>query len=169
MGLFPRVLLGLIVVGTVLPCIAAEHTESSPPHPSGDILMIQAAPGVIHYNPDPEHARYSWVVGAEWQRASRWLAGYAYFNNSFHQKSHYLYGGRWWRITESAPEWYVKLTGGLIAGYRGPYEDKIPYNHDGLAPGLIPGVGYKTDRFSVQLNILGKAALMVTVGYDLIQ
>ena len=136
---------------------------------SDDIIMIQAAPGVYHFNPDPDHAKYSWLIGAEWLNTSRWLAGYSYFNNSYGQKSHYLYGGRWWQIDESNPHWYIKVTGGLLIGYKDPYEDRIPNNHNGVAPVFIPAVGYKWDRFNIQLNFLGTAALMVTVGYDLIR
>lgn len=128
--------------------------------------MIQGAPGVIHFNPDPGHARHSWLVGAEWQRPSHLLVGYSYFNNSFNQKSHYLYGGRCWPACATDTGWYVKLTGGLIAGYKKPFEDKIPFNHNGVAPGVVPALGYRMDRYNVQLNFLGKAALMVTVGYE---
>ena len=148
-----------------MPALAAEATERAPAR-SGDILMIQAAPGVIHFNPDPEHAKHSWLVGAEWQHPSRWLAGYSYFNNSYGQKCHYLYVGHSLQISESDAGWYAKLTGGVIAGYREPYEDKIPLNHNGIAPGIIPALGYKVDRFNVQVNLLGTAGLMVTVGYE---
>lgn len=130
--------------------------------------MIQAAPGVIHFNPSPDHTDYSWLVGAEWQHSSRWLAGYSYFNNSFGQKCHYLYGGRWWPLREHDPNWYLKLAGGLVAGYKQPHEDAIPYNHKGIAPGIVPGIGYRMNRLNIQLNLLGASALMVTVGYDLI-
>jgi hypothetical protein len=150
----------------IVPALGAGTTERAPA-PSGDILMIQAAPDVIHFSPDPEHAKYSWLVGAEWQRPSHWLVGYSYFNNSFDQRCHYLYAGRWWPLGETDTGWYVKLTAGLIAGYREPFENKIPFNHNGVAPGIIPGLGYKVDRFNVQVNLLGSAGLMVTVGYDL--
>lgn len=131
--------------------------------------MVQAAPGLIHFRSSPDHVRYSWLVGAEWQHSSRWLAGYSYFNNSFGQKSHYVYGGHWWPITEGNPNWYFKMTGGVLAGYKDPYENKIPFNHKGIAPGLVPGLGYKTGRFNLQLNLLGAAGMMLTMGYDLVR
>ena len=132
-------------------------------------LMVQVAPDTIHFNPSPEHTKYSWLVGAEYIWPNRWLAGYAYFNNSFGQKSHYIYGGRTWRLSDDVSRyWYLKLTGGVILGYRDPYENKIPFNNEGVGPGLIPGVGYQYDRFNVQLNLLGTAGLMFTFGYDLI-
>lgn len=159
----------------MLRCMIAVGITASPlggaatPEPDGpgEIVMVQAAPGVIHFDPDPDHAKHSWMMGVEWQRPSRWLAGYTYFNNSFDQRSHYIYGGKLWSLRESGQGWYLKLTGGVILGYKEPYEDKIPYNHNGIAPGIVPGLGYKLDRTSVQVNLLGTAALMITFGFDL--
>lgn len=133
----------------------------------GDVLMIQASPKVFHFDSDPDHVKYSWMVGVEWQRPSNWLAGYSYFNNSFGQKCHYLYGGKSWRLGDSDSNWYFKLTGGVIIGYKDPFEDKIPFNSNGIAPGIVPGLGYRINRFNVQANLLGVSALMITVGYDL--
>ncbi len=129
--------------------------------------MAQGAPGAVHFHSSREHVRYSWLVGAEWIRPSHWLGGYSFFNNSFGQKSHYLYAGYWWPINEPGSNWYAKLTGGAVYGYRKPYEDKVPFNHNGLSPGIVPGVGYKKDQLNVQFNLLGGAGFMVTLGYDL--
>ena len=134
-----------------------------------DLLMVQGAPDVIHYSKDDEHADHSWLVGVEWQNAGRWLAGWSYFNNSFDQKCHYIYGGKSWPIEAVHPSVYFKLTGGVVLGYDEPYEDKIPLNNNGVAPGIVPALGVKYDRFSVQLNVLGTAALMFTLGFDLIR
>jgi hypothetical protein len=133
----------------------------------GDLLMLQVAPGVIHFDPDPEHTKYSWLVGLEWQSPSRWLAGASYFNNSFNQKCQYLYFGKSWPLESIDENLYFKLSGGLLLGYKEPYEDKIPFNNNGIAPGAVPSLGYKHGDFNVQLNLLGLSALMLTVGYDL--
>lgn len=138
----------------------------------GDILMVQAAPNVIHFDPDPDHADYSWLVGLEWQSPSRWVAGAAYFNNSFNQKCEYIYFGKSWPLDfisdhEIFKNLYFKLTGGILLGYKEPYEDKIPFNNNGVGPGAIPALGYKFGDFNVQLNLLGGAGLMFTLGYDL--
>jgi hypothetical protein len=136
----------------------------------GGRLMLQFSPGVLHFNTDPDHAEYSWMVGGEYLWPNGWLAGYAYFNNSFDQKSHYIYGGHTWVLNGNVSRyWYFKLTAGAIVGYREPYEDKIPFNDNGVAPGIIPGLGYQFDRFNVQLNILGTAGLSITVGYDVVR
>lgn len=149
-------------------CFAGDGMRLDADH-SGNILMIQAAPGMVHFHSNPQHVRYSWLVGAEWQHHSRWLGGYSYFNNSFGQKSHYLYAGHWWPISGNDPTWYVKLTGGALAGYKKPFDNKIPYNHNGIAPGIVWGLGYKMNRFNLQLNMLGTAGFMVTAGYDLVR
>jgi len=163
---FVRQLCRLAVAAHLATSIAAEAAETNFLGP-GDVIMVQAAPAAIHFDPDPAHVDYSWLVGIEWERSSHWLVGFSYFNNSFGQKCQYYYGGYSWRFSEGNPNWYLKLTGGLLVGYKEPHEDAVPYNHNGYSPGLIPAVGYKWNRFNVQLNILGTAGLMVTVGYDL--
>lgn len=135
----------------------------------GDIVMIQAAPNVIHFQNNPEYTDTSWLAGIEIERPSGWLGGFSFFNNSYGQKSQYLYGGKSWRPSEAYPNLYFKLTGGVIHGYRGKYEDKLRFNQNGFAPAIIPGLGYKYDRFSIQLNALGAYGAIITVGYDLIR
>jgi len=140
----------------------------------GDILMVQVAPDAIHFNPSPEHADYAWLVGAELLFPSRWLVGAAYFNNSFDQKCQYYYFGKSWPLdfisdNDYFKNLYFKLTGGVLLGYKEPYEDKIPFNNNGVAPGVVPGLGYQFGDFNVQLNLLGGAGLMFTFGYNLIK
>lgn len=146
-------------------CLAEENGKSGILRP-GDVIMFQAAPNAFHFDSSPEHVKYSWLLGVEWQRLTNWLAGYAYFNNSFGQKCHYLYGGKSWQLGQSDSGWYLKVTAGLIEGYREPYNNKLPVNPNGIAPVIVPGLGYRYERFNVQMNLLGAQGLMVTVGYD---
>lgn len=133
-------------------------------------VMLQFAPSAYHYHNKPEYAEHCWLVGGEYLWPNGWLAGYAYFNNSFNQKSHYAYGGYSWKLSgDASRNWYLKLAAGVVVGYRDPYEDKIPFNHNGVAPGAIPAVGYQFDRFNVQLNAIGTAGLMITFGYDVVR
>ncbi len=135
-----------------------------------DRIMLQFAPGVVHYGSSADYHGTPWLLGAEYLRSDRYLLGYAYFNNSFDQRSHCIYGGRTWKVgSEATSYWYFKLTGGVIIGYREPYEDKIPFNHNGVAPGIVPGIGYQFGRFNAQVNVLGSAGLMFTFGYDLLE
>lgn len=155
----------------LMPCLAllAVCESQASLFEDGDLLMVQAAPDVIHFDSDPEHADYSWLVGLEWQSPSRWLVGAAYFNNSFDQKSQYLYFGKSWPLDSISSNLYFKLTGGLLLGYKEPYEDKIPINKNGVGLGALPALGYKYGDFNVQLNLLGTAGLMFTFGYDLVK
>ena len=162
----------LLMLLILMPATRSAHAEL---FQQGNTLMIQAAPATIHFHPDPEHADFSWMLGLEWQAPSRWLAGAAYFNNSFDQKCQYLYFGKSWSLDfiSDRPLFkdhlYVKLTGGVVLGYKGRYEDKIPFNHNGIAPGLIPALGYQYGDFNIQANLLGDAGLMFTLGYNLLQ
>ena len=165
---FVRQVCRLMVATQLTASLAANAAETGLITP-GDVLMVQLSPYSIHFNEGPEHTGHPWLVGAEWQDKSRWLAGYAYFNNSFDQKCQYLYGGYTFSLGETLKNWYLKVTGGLLYGYKEPFEDKLPVNYNGLAPVIIPGVGYKYDRFNVQVNFLGANGLMFTLGYDLLR
>jgi hypothetical protein len=151
------------------PAIAADAPPAYSPSSQGTVTIL-GSPKVVHFDPDPEHVDWSWLVGIEWSRpASRWYYGFSYFNNSFGQKCQFYYAGYTWKLGENYPNWYLKLSGGLIYGYKEPYEDKVPFNHNGYSPGLFPAVGYKWDRWNLQLVTLGTAGAMITVGYDVIR
>ncbi|HSB48408.1 MAG TPA: ABC transporter ATP-binding protein [Burkholderiales bacterium] len=147
--------------------VIAAEAPAPDPAATGNIVMIQASPNVIHYHSSPEHADWSWMVGIEWQRPSDWLLGFTYFNNSYNQKCQYYYVGYVWKLSDRDPNWYLKLTGGLVHGYKDPYEDKVPLNHNGYSPGVIPALGYKWNRWSAQVNVLGAAGFTLSVGFDL--
>jgi len=118
-----------------------------------------------HWDPDPEHVNNSKLLSLEVLEASQWIFGFAHFDNSFGQPSQFLYAGRSWRMFRK--DWaYFKLTGGLLYGYKEPYADKIPLNGLGVAPAIIPAFGLKYKRVHTELQILGAAAITVTVGFS---
>ena len=155
------------MVGFAALALLATGTVRAGLFEEGDVLMVQGAPGVIHYHHDSEHADYSWLIGAERQSPSHWLVGASYFNNSFNQKCQYFYFGKSWPLESIDNNLYFKLSGGVLLGYKEPYENKIPYNNNGVAPGVVPALGYRFGDFNVQINLLGTAAVMFTAGYDL--
>lgn len=118
-----------------------------------------------HYDPEPDHVNNQNMLGFENQFKNKDLWGFVMFDNSFGQESQYLYAGRKWRAFES-DNWYYKLTGGLLNGYEEPYEDKIPFNDLGIAPAVIPSLGYRNKTFFVEFVQLGLAAGMVTAGFS---
>jgi hypothetical protein len=117
-----------------------------------------------HYDPDPDHVNNQNMLGLEGQTKDSRVMGLSIFDNSFGQKSEYLYvGKKWYRF--SSEKWYTKLTGGLIHGYKDEYQDKIPLNDLGVAPALVPTLGYQNKSIVVEFNQLGLAAAMITAGF----
>jgi len=117
-----------------------------------------------HYDPDPDHVNNQNMLGFEGETRDKRIMGLAVFDNSFGQESQYLYVGQKWRAFGS-DRWHYKLTGGLLNGYDEPYEDKIPFNDLGVAPAIVPTIGYKRKSFSVEFSQLGLAAAMITAGF----
>ncbi|MGF6671429.1 MULTISPECIES: sn-glycerol-3-phosphate transporter [Pseudomonas] len=115
-----------------------------------------------HYSPDPEHNNHQDLIGIERNQASGWVLGGATFRNSFSQRSNYAYVGK--RYDSREYPVYLKVTGGLLQGYRGDYKDKIPLNRFGVAPVIIPSVGTHYGPLAAELVFLGANAAMVTTG-----
>lgn len=134
--------------------------------PNGRLSLV-FGPYVFHYNNDPSHNDLPWLTGLEWGPEG-WPVdfGAVYFRNSFYQDSAYAYVGKRWFWKDHDDGLYLKLTGGPLWGYRGRYENKVPFNHHGLGVAVIPGIGYQYESVDAQLVFLGGAALMVTFGYD---
>ena len=118
-----------------------------------------------HWDPDPEHVNNSKLLNIEIETTTRWIYGFAHFDNSFGQPSQYLYAGYSWPLL--GKDWtYFKLTGGFLYGYKGDFEDKIPLNGLGVAPAIIPTFGLKYKRAFTELQILGNSAITVTAGFS---
>ena len=132
----------------------------------GDRVMVEVGPYVYHYTHNTDHNQWPRLIGAEYETGSHWLGGAAFFRNSHYQNSAYAYVGKRWFIEPVSENLYVKLTAGLIYGYKEPYEDKLPLNHDGYAFGLVPALGYQFGRANAQLVFLGTNAVAITFGYD---
>ena len=59
------------------------------------------------------------------------------------------------------------MAGALLYGYKKPYENKLPINHDGYGIAIVPVIGYQFGRANVQLEFLGTAAAVITFGFDI--
>ncbi len=126
--------------------------------------LLQTSVYTKHFTPSPEHNNNQKLVNLEYQRPDKIVLGAAAFDNSFGQPSQYVYLGKLWRPLESAPMLHVKLTGGLIHGYKDKYRDKIPYNGSGIAPAIIPMIGLSGKHISGEVMLFGTAGVMVAVG-----
>ena len=123
---------------------------------------LQTSVYTKHYSDDPDHNNNQDLIGLEREQASGWLFGGATFRNSFSQRSFYAYAGK--RYESADYPVYFKLSGGLLQGYSGKYQDKIPLNHFGVAPVIIPSVGAHYGPLTAELALLGFNAVMVTTG-----
>jgi hypothetical protein len=160
-----RALLGL-AVAMVLHTAHAQATIFTQPEPAedGSRLLLQTSLYTRHFRPDPRHNNHQRLVDIEYWRADGWLLGFAWFSNSFRQPTQYVFGGYRWRPFDERPEVYLKLSGGLLHGYAGEFRDKIPFNGSGIAPALVPALGWSTSRFNAEIVLFGTAGLMITTG-----
>lgn len=128
----------------------------------GDRYGLMYSPYTAHFHPSPEH-QYVWLLGIERERANAQLAGVTFFSNSFGQPSTYIFPwGKIYRDVFNHPNLFVKVTAGMIYGYRGKYEDKIVFNYNGFSPAIVPSIGWESGgKYQVQLNLLGVNAVML--------
>jgi len=117
-----------------------------------------------HYDPKPEHVNRQNMLGFELETEEKQVYGLAIFDNSFGQNSEYLYTGKKWHNFRSE-RMYFKLTGGLLHGYKEPYENKIPLNDLGIAPALVLTLGYQHKGLVIEFSQLGLSAGIITVGF----
>ena len=118
-----------------------------------------------HWSHDPDHVNDQKLINIELETTTRWIYGFAHFDNSFGQPSQYLYAGYSWPLF--GKDWaYLVLSGGVLHGYKEPYEDKIPLNDLGFAPAIVPTFGLRYKRVFTELQILGTAAVTVTAGFS---
>jgi hypothetical protein len=133
-----------------------------------DRFYFQFAYYTLHFHYDPAHQQ-SYLVDGEYHfpnywLGGQWIAGVALFQNSFGQFSEYVFGGLVWRPIPDNQPFYIKLTAGPLHGYSGQYQDKIPYNSSGVAPAIIPGIGYCVKRYCGEFVLLGTNAALFTIG-----
>jgi len=133
-----------------------------------DKWYLQFAYYTLHFNPDPDHQQsylvdLSYGLDETWLEG-QWIVGLSLFQNSFGQFSQYLYGALKWRPWKGHPPFYVKVSAGLLHGYKDEYRDKIPFNGNGIAPAIIPSVGYCWGRYCGEFVLLGGSAALFTVG-----
>jgi hypothetical protein len=132
-----------------------------------DRFYLETSLYTRHFHFDPAHDNHQEMTLGEWNVTERWLIGAAAFDNSFGQPSQYVYGGYRLRPFENLQPLYVKLSAGLVHGYTGQYQSKIPFNNSGVAPVIVPSVGYCVNRFCSELVVFGAAGVIVTFGVTL--
>ena len=147
--------------------LAAEAREPIwPPVIEVEHVLLQTSLYTRHFNPQPDHNNTQELISLELHNPQRWLVGGARFLNSFDQEAIYLYAGREFPFWEPSDNVTVraKLTAGLLHGYRGEYQDNIPFNRYGTAPAALPSVGVQWGRFETALIVFGTAGAMIIGG-----
>lgn len=132
-----------------------------------DRFYLQTSLWTVHFNSDPDHDNTQNLILFEWNITENWLVGGAVFDNSFGQNSQYVYGGYRFRPFETLQQLYFKISAGIVHGYSGEFQDKIPFNNSGFAPVIVPSMGYCINRFCSELVIFGGAGAMLTFGVTL--
>ncbi|WFE69516.1 hypothetical protein P8S54_04245 [Thiomicrospira sp. R3] len=147
-------------------------------------ILVQTSLWTKHFNPDPKHNNHQQLINLQLHpKKTRtlaltaeqpflnqldWFYGGAFFKNSFSQNTTYLYlGGRFnfLQATQENLQPYASLTGGFIHGYRGEYQDKIPFNNLGVAPAIIPSLGLEYRKVTTELSLFGVSGVMLKIGY----
>lgn len=77
-----------------------------------------------HFSPKPDHNNSQGLIGVSRINEENRIWGAATFSNSFDQRSV-----------------FAKVYGGLLYGYRGEYQDKIPLN--GVGAAFMINVGWR--------------------------
>jgi hypothetical protein len=142
---------------------------------------VQTSLWTTHFNNKPYHNNNQRLIGVErfgsnlvtdviqehislFDSATP-LAGATLFKNSFHQSTGYAYiGFRQPLIGNYRNNIYVKLTSGVMHGYRGEFRDKIPFNRFGTSVVAIPSAGVQLNNFTAETVLFGAAGVMVNVG-----
>lgn len=139
----------------------------------GDGLRPAPNPWRLAVSPYTQHWRHSdehkpvWAIGLERQDSDGSLIGGSYFSNSFGQPSAYVYYGERYTGFWGQPKLFAQWSAGVIYGYKGKYEDKLPLNHKGFAPGALLSMGWNFDRStSVAAHLLGDAGVMLQMSYQ---
>ncbi|HEV7393218.1 MAG TPA: ABC transporter ATP-binding protein [Burkholderiales bacterium] len=131
------------------------------------VFRLQMSPYAYHFDPSSDH-RHVWMLGAEMQHSGI-IHGITYFKNSFGQNSAYIYpwGGVYEKVL-GVENLFFKWSVGVLYGYKYPYENKVPFNHNGWSPAIVPAIGWALPSgFSTQLNLLGTSGLMLQISKDL--
>lgn len=149
---------GLLLMTQTSRALALDGTEQE----EKGFWYVQASVYTKHYSADSDHNNNQELFGLERNEASGWVFGAVTFRNSFSQRSYYAYAGK--RYESANYPVYIKLTGGLLEGYSGKYQDKIPLNRFGVAPVIIPSLGAHYGPVAAELVLLGANAVMLTTG-----
>ena len=142
-----------------------------------DQMRIAYAPQARHFSHDDAYVRWNHIVALEWltSRRTLWGAdrsflGLSLFDNSYGQFSQSVYAGLEWDLTRAGGgDVFLALSAGLVHGYAGPYEDKLPLNRAlGVGLTVVPAIGWRRNGLGVAASLVGSAvALRISYTFGL--
>ena len=78
-----------------------------------------------------------------------------------------MYVGQQWDGLLDNPKIFSKVSAGFLYGYRGRYKHKVPLNDWGIAPAIIPSLGYAiTPQDAAQVYILGTSGVLFAYSHS---
>jgi hypothetical protein len=127
---------------------------------------LAVSPFTQHWRPSDEHRMVRAVALERFGEDGRFW-GVSYFTNSFGQPSAYAFVGQRYPGILGQPAMYAQWSGGIMYGYTGKYQHKVPLNVNGFSPGFVPSIGFKfTPNTALQYNLLGDAGVMLQISHD---
>jgi hypothetical protein len=153
----------LVVFLLCAPAVAVAHSD---PDRSTSAWYVQVG-AYDHFSDDEDYEGPPLFGGIEYHRANMPVIGFSIFNNSFGDFSQYLYLGKEFYPSQKYPGFRFKLTGGVAHGYKGENHDVLPIRWgNSWGFGVVPIIGYKSNRVGVDLALLSDSGLLLLVGYE---
>lgn len=138
--------------------VSADESKNKKP------WQLQTSLYTKHYHDDGKLNNHQNLVELEYHREDNYLIGAALFNNSYRQFSQYVYVGKLWRPIDNYQYLHIKLTGGLLHGYRDEHKDAIPLNGVGIAPVIVPAIGLSDEHLVGEIALFGRDCFLITAG-----
>lgn len=139
---------------------------------SDDLGSTNAPQWDFALSPYTHHWRFSrdhkpvFLAALEQRLELNRFCGVALFRNSFGQPATYVYAGKQWNGVLDQSKLFTKVSVGFVYGYKGKYQHKIPFNDYGIAPAIIPSLGWQINpQESAQVMLLGTAGLLFAYGH----
>jgi hypothetical protein len=145
------------------PSCAREHEAADTWTPS---WYLQGG-AYIHYTNKDKYEGAPVFASIEYHQKPKLLWGFSMFENSFGDFTQYAYVGREFHPWENKPNLHIKLSAGVVQGYKDEHQDILPIrwgNSWGL--GAVPSVGFMAENFGFDVAVLSTSGLLFLAGYQ---
>jgi len=150
----------------VLILLVSSHLMAWKLYDDNDTLYLWGG-SYTHFKDDADYEGSPILASLEIKKPNNQLYGLALFNNSYGQFSQYLYLGKEYKFDDIYNGLRAKVSAGLIHGYKDEAEDNLFLNEElGVAPAIVPGIGYQRKRWGIDLYLLADKAILLGIGYQ---